>query len=70
MALSSAPFGVELTIKNVTVEEKMKKHLMNLGIMPGSMIKSLYGSGGDIIIQVKNGKIALSKALSSNIFVE
>ena len=70
MSLSSAPFGRELTIKQVNLEDKMKKHLMNMGILAGESIISLYGTGGDIIVLVKSGRIALGKALSSNIIVE
>lgn len=70
MALSEAPHGVNLKVTAITAEEKMKRHLMNLGIMPGATIVSLYGSGGDIIVQIKNGKIALGKTLSADIFVE
>lgn len=70
MALSDAPYGVNLEIVEVTAEENMKRHLRNLGILPGASVVSLYGSGGDIIVQIKSGKIALGKSLSSSIFVK
>lgn len=70
MSLANAPYGVSLKITEVTIEEKMKRHLQNLGILPGATIVSLYGSGGDIVVKIKSGKMALGKTLSANIFVE
>ena len=45
MPVYIAPAGAELTVRKVGAEEKVKKHLQELGITEGSKIKLLSSSG-------------------------
>ncbi len=69
MALAFAPFGKELRITGIAADEKTKRHLENLGLIVGTGIMSMYDIKGDVIIKVRDCKIALNRALAMKIFV-
>ncbi len=69
MPLTLAPIGQELTIRKIVVEEKLKKHLENLGITINSKITILSQNGGNLICLVKEGRLALDKNTALKIFV-
>ncbi len=69
MPLTLAPIGKELTIRKIVVDEKLKKHLENLGIMVNSKITILSQNGGNLICLVKEGRLALDKNTALKIFV-
>lgn len=69
MALAFAPFGKEFTITNINVDEKTKRHLENLGILIGGRVTSIFDMNGDVVLKVKDGRLALNKALAMKITV-
>ncbi len=69
MPVYIAPTGAELTVRKVGAEEKVKKHLQELGITVGSKITLLSSSGGNVIVVVKEGRLCLDKDLASKILV-
>ncbi len=69
MALGIAPFGREMEIKKIVLDEKTVKHLSDLGIMVGSKVTSLSDSKGAVILKVRDGRLALNKDLAMRIFV-
>lgn len=69
MALAFAPRGKGLIITKITADEKTKRHLGNLGLTVGGSVVSLYDNGGDVIVRIKDGKLALNKALALKIMV-
>ena len=69
MALAFAPTGHELTVVKIMADEKTKRHLENLGLGAGSRFKAVSVNRGDMILQVKGGRLALNKALAMKIFV-
>ncbi|MBO4534750.1 MAG: ferrous iron transport protein A [Clostridia bacterium] len=69
MPIVVAPIGKELRVVKVLADEKTKKHLNNLGITVDSTIVVLSSSGGTVICQVMDGRIALDRNLSTKIFV-
>lgn len=70
MPLTFAPIGVPLTIIKVQSEGKLKKHLANLGIIPDEQLTLLESSKGNVIMLIKNGRLALSKDIASKIYVK
>ena len=50
MPIAFAPEGKELEIKRVGAEEKVRKHLQEMGITVGGKIKLLSSAGGNVII--------------------
>ena len=70
MPLTVAPADCELRIVKIVAEEKIKKHLENLGITVNSVIIVLYASGGSVICRIKECKLAIDNQLSARIFVK
>lgn len=69
MALAFAPFGREMKITKIIADEKTKRHLENLGLLVGSSIVSMFDNKGDVVIKVRDSKLALNKTLAMKIFV-
>ena len=69
MPLSIAPRGTTLKIMKMPVDEKVKRHLANLGILVGAEITMLDEQAGDVIVKVKDCKLALNKQLATRIMV-
>lgn len=69
MPLIMAPMGKELKILKVAVDEKTKRHLENLGILAGATITALSQNSGNVIIVVKDGRLALNKEIAMKILV-
>lgn len=69
MVLAFAPFGKDLIITSVRAEDKTKRHLENLGFLPGKELQSLYDNKGDVVVRVGNTKLALGKGVAMKIEV-
>ena len=69
MPLTLAPESQNLRVIKVLVEEKTKKHLESLGITVNSTLTVLSGSGGSIIVIVKEGRLALDRDVAMKILV-
>ena len=69
MPLLYADINVENTIKKVGGTIQMKHHLENLGIIAGSPIRVIHRAQGNVIVDVKNSRIALSQELAKKIMV-
>ncbi len=69
MPLIIAPMNVDLKIKKVIVEEKLKKHLQSLGITIDSDIRVIDNVNGNLIIVVKGVRLALDKGIAGKILV-
>lgn len=70
MPLILAPENTELRIVKVMIsDEKTKRHLENLGILINSNIIILSRQNGDIIVKVKDGRLAINKETAEKIHV-
>lgn len=69
MPIALAPAGAEMEIKKVGAEEKVKKHLQEMGITVGGKIKLISSSGGNVIVVVKEGRLCLDRTLAGKILV-
>lgn len=69
MPIAIAPTGRELEIKRIGADEKVKKHLQELGLCVGSKVTLISSTGGNVIITVKEGRLCLDKSLASKILV-
>lgn len=69
MPLLFANLEEDNIIKKVGGTAQMKHHLENLGIVSGSSIRIVNKSNGNIIVDVKNTRVALSKELAKKILI-
>ncbi len=69
MPVRMAPVGEEVEIKRVSANEKVKRHLENLGLAVGQKITLVASQGGSVILKVKEGRIALDQQMAAGLFV-
>lgn len=69
MPLLFANVDEDNVIKKIGGSVQMKHHLENLGFIPGSSIRVINKSNGNIIVNVKDVRIAISKELAKKIIV-
>jgi len=69
MPLVIAPLNVELVIIKILVQEKEKKHFESLGIAVNQKITVLSQNGGNVILKVKEGRLALDRNIATKIMV-
>ena len=69
MPLSFVGAGEENIIKKVGGNSEVKQHLENLGFVTGSTVTVISEINGNLIVNVKNSRVAISKELASRIMV-
>ena len=69
MPLVIAPLNVELAILRIAVDEKDKKHFESLGIAVNQRITVLSNTNGNVILKIKEGRLALDRNIATKIFV-
>lgn len=69
MPLTLASIGEENTIKKIGGKPEIKKHLENLGFVAGGSVTVINTLGGNIIVSVKESRIAISKEMAQKIMV-
>lgn len=70
MKLINALDYENLIITGINLNYKRKRHLENIGIMPKQEIQVLFNYHGDIIIKIKDGRLALDHLVGEYIFVD
>jgi len=56
-------------IKKVGGNVEVKRHLENLGFVAGSEVRVINVVGGNMIVSVKEARVALSKELAQKIMI-
>ena len=69
MPLTLAPFDEELIIKRLGGSPEVRKHLENLGFHIGGTVMLVTGLNGNLIIKVKDARVAISEEMARKIFV-
>lgn len=69
MPLNLADLGVESIIKKVGGSPEVKQHLENLGFVAGGSATVVSSIGGNLIVNVKESRVAISKEMAAKIFV-
>ena len=69
MPLIFAPCNVLLRVVRIHVDEKVKRHLENLGISVNCELEVLSQSGGRVILRRQVGRLALARDMATRIFV-
>ena len=69
MPLALAEVGEENTIKKVGGSPEVKKHLENLGFVVGGSVTIINTLGGNVIVNVKESRVAISEEMARKIMV-
>lgn len=69
MPIVLAPLFKRLLVTRIIADDKLKRHLENIGLSVNSEVEVLSVSGGSIICRVKDGRLALDKQMATKIFV-
>ena len=69
MPLTMAKPGDTLTIRKITGKDEVRQHLAELGFVVGESITVVNVLGGNLILQVKESRIALDQTLARRILV-
>lgn len=69
MPLSMAKPGETLTIRKITGKDEVRAHLAELGFVVDGDVTVVNEIGGNLIVQVKDSRIALDKTMANRIMV-
>lgn len=69
MPLAMADRGQEMLIKKVGGKEETRLFLENLGFVPGSKVCVISEVDGNVIINVKESRVAIGKEMALKIMV-
>ena len=69
MPLTLAAIGENNIIKKVGGLPEVKKHLEDLGFVPGGSVSVVSALGGNVIVSVKESRIAISREMAQKIMI-
>ena len=69
MPLTFASVGEENMIRKVGGNSEIRAHLENLGLVTGGNVTVVSTIGGNLIVNVKDSRVAISREMASKILV-
>jgi len=69
MPLTMSKAGDTVTIQKITGKDEVRQHLAELGFVVGETVTIVSEISGNLIIQVKEARIALDKTLAMRVIV-
>lgn len=69
MPLTLAEVGEENIIKKIGGKPEVKVHLENLGFVVGGAVIVINAIGGNVIVNVRDSRIAVSREMAQKIMV-
>ena len=69
MPLVMADAGEENIIRRVGGSPEMKKHLEDMGFTVGSAVTVMNTIGGNLIVKIRESRVAISKEMAGKIMV-
>ncbi len=70
MPLTFARAGEQNLIKKIGGNNETRRHLNNLGFVDGGTVEIISDTGGNLIVNVKESRIAISKEMANRIVVK
>ena len=67
MPITMANPGDTVMVKRITGKDETRHHLHELGLVEGDTVKVIQNNGGNLILQVKGGRIALGQDMAMRI---
>ncbi len=69
MPLILADTGEEAVIQRIGGSPEMKKHLEDMGFVAGGTVTVMNTIGGNLIVKIKESRVAISKEMAGKIMV-
>ncbi len=69
MPLTYANAGEENIIKRVGGSPAVKQHLADMGFAPGATVIVISSNGGNVIVNVKDTRVAISREMAQKIMI-
>ena len=69
MPLSMAKPGDTVTIRKITGKDEVRQHLAELGFVVDGTVTVISEIAGNLILQVKESRIALDRTLANRVMV-
>lgn len=69
MPLTFVKEGEPASIKRIGGKEEIRQFLENLGFVTGADVTVISTSGGNLIVNIKDSRIAIGKDMASRIMV-
>lgn len=69
MPLTMVKRGETVTIGRITGKDEVRQHLAELGFVVGTDISVVSEMGGNMIVQVKDSRVAIDKTMANRIMV-
>ena len=69
MPLTMANTGDTVTIRKITGRDEVRQHLAELGFVVDSDVTVVSEIAGNLILQVKDSRIALDKTMANRIMI-
>ena len=69
MPLAMADIGDVNTILKITGLDELRRHLAELGFVVGEEVRVVSELGGNLILSVKDSRVALDKSMAMRIMI-
>ncbi|OLR56431.1 FeoA family protein [Hornefia porci] len=69
MPITLANKGDTVVIRKITGDDKIRQHLAELGFVVESRVTVVNEIKGNLIVQVKDGRIALDRSMANRIMI-
>lgn len=69
MPIYMAQIGEEYLVKKIGGLEETKHHLKNLGFVAGAEVSVVSVMNGNLIVQIKDARVAISRELAGKIII-
>lgn len=69
MPLTMAKTGETVTIAKITGKDEVRQRLAELGFVVGAQLSVINEVSGNLILQVKDSRVALDKTMANRIMI-
>lgn len=69
MPLTMTRPGTQVTVSTIRGRDNTKRFLENLGFVEGTQVMVISELGGNVIVNVKDARVAISKTMASRILI-
>ncbi|MGM9592268.1 MAG: ferrous iron transport protein A [Oscillospiraceae bacterium] len=69
MPITLADVGEDNTVKRIGGKPEVRRHLENLGFVVGSSVTVINSIGDNLIVRVKDARVAISAEMAQKIYV-